>query len=853
MKIKKIALSILLIISMLMPSLAFAANGEKTEPEYGEVLYGKLLLLENMGYFEDMSELDPNAEVNRAHFAHWLAITANLTEKSAFGEITLSDVSENTEYYDDIKKVVSAGYMTGSDDNTFRPSEPITLSDAAVVLLRVAGVQHYAELAGGYPLGYDRVAQEMGIYEGVDGAKKQQNVLVMIYNTLTGGYYDVDVPGATEVSYKSKETVAAHFHNCYEIKGTITANGFTKLYSESNVVSKNSLEIDKIVYSTTKDYNDLLGMYVKGFYRYDEDKDEKIIVSVYATEKNNDVVVIDTDEMELSDSLKLTYETENGKEEHVRLARGFNFVYNNRVVMNRADTDVLIKDGQLTLVDGDNDGEYETVIAKSPETMKIAGVDMYDTTVYTDKAALSVEGPPYAKAVFKKYENGVYSDITIDEIERNSVATVYRSHDGLYLEMLICTDTLYAVPEKIGEETAVIDGLEYEFATDKARESLQLGTKAEILLDVFGRIAYVESGGVDSFQYAFLYKCWYDIDTDSAKLKLVTSTGVKTYDTSNTFKTDGVKIDAHTLPSVLSQDIIRYRLNEDEKIIAIDSANDTETYNKQTNSLKRNVAPGNIVYYPNSKSFYVDGRYKADENSFFIVVPSDPKEMTEIELYSTSYNYGIDPQSYKFALYDIDEEDLTIGAYILYPTESLKNPEPDQESPAAVVEEITTGIHEGDIVEMLVMNDNGSILTYPIDESVSKETVNSIEFGDVVRYELNAKGMIGGLKVELNADARNPEMSKVTITGNNFYRYNFGKITNMKSGHLIMETFDGTKLTIPSGDVQAYTLVDMKAKTINKMDKNNYSMYIEGASTPSYVFARVYKNYRTLDLVIYKY
>lgn len=527
MKIKHRFLSAILILSMLFPVVIYAEESDTKLPEYGERVYGKLLFLENMGYFSDMSELALDDGVNREQFAHMLSITANMTDEKAFTETSFYDVPETNAYYDDIQKVISAGYMVGSGIGRFSPSKEITLGEAAVALVRLTGREAYAQSKGGYPAGYEATARNIGIYDGVDGKNNQKNILLMIYNTLTASYLTPVGLGRENTVYQTEDTVAAYFHNVYAIKGVMTANRYTSIYREEYACNNDSVEIDNTAFKTKGDYNDLLGKMVRGFYRYDKENDERTIVSIYAENKDNDVLVVNADGLQLDGDLNLTYEVEENKYDKAALARGFSFIYNNRVVENRQDTDVLITDGQLILINSDGDNKYETVIAREIETMKVSGIGMYNKEIYTDTDVLKLAPYSNAVAIYKRWENGQFVDITIDEIKRDSVITVYRSHDQMYLEVLVSNNTVYAAPTEIDEDYAVIDGIKYEFAKASIRSELALGVKAEFMLDVYDRIAYTGGSNNYNFQYGYMFKVLNDIENEKILLRLITSKGNK--------------------------------------------------------------------------------------------------------------------------------------------------------------------------------------------------------------------------------------------------------------------------------------------------------------------------------------
>ncbi len=79
----------------------------------------------------------PDKAVTRAEFATMVnkALGNAGTENLAF-----SDVVYGEWYYNDVSKAVAAAYTAGYDDNTFRPNNPITRQEAAVMISRIVPI-----------------------------------------------------------------------------------------------------------------------------------------------------------------------------------------------------------------------------------------------------------------------------------------------------------------------------------------------------------------------------------------------------------------------------------------------------------------------------------------------------------------------------------------------------------------------------------------------------------------------------------------------------------------------------------------------------------------------------------------
>lgn len=76
----------------------------------------------------------PNVAVSRAEFAYMLnAVLGN----TASASIQFSDVKSGSWYYNAVQKAIAAGYASGYDNGTFKPTASITRQEASVMLSRI--------------------------------------------------------------------------------------------------------------------------------------------------------------------------------------------------------------------------------------------------------------------------------------------------------------------------------------------------------------------------------------------------------------------------------------------------------------------------------------------------------------------------------------------------------------------------------------------------------------------------------------------------------------------------------------------------------------------------------------------
>ncbi|WP_222861076.1 LamG-like jellyroll fold domain-containing protein [Paenibacillus ihumii] len=80
----------------------------------------------------------PNQAITRAEF---VTLVNKVFNFSAMNEIPFKDIHAEDAYYSEIKKAITAGYLSGYEDGTVRPGAVITRQEAAVVLAKVFALQ----------------------------------------------------------------------------------------------------------------------------------------------------------------------------------------------------------------------------------------------------------------------------------------------------------------------------------------------------------------------------------------------------------------------------------------------------------------------------------------------------------------------------------------------------------------------------------------------------------------------------------------------------------------------------------------------------------------------------------------
>ncbi len=169
MRLKRLGcciLAIVLSLSLAVPVNSYAAStftdtgGHWAESYINTAVNQKIIT----GYPD--GKFQPDKAVTRAEFATMVNKALGNTGTES---LTFSDVSYGEWYYNDVAKAVAAAYTAGYDDNTFRPNNPITRQEAAVMISRIvptygedANLKTYSDYGSIADWAYDAVEKVNG-------------------------------------------------------------------------------------------------------------------------------------------------------------------------------------------------------------------------------------------------------------------------------------------------------------------------------------------------------------------------------------------------------------------------------------------------------------------------------------------------------------------------------------------------------------------------------------------------------------------------------------------------------------------------------------------------------------------
>lgn len=159
-------LSLVLVGIMLLSSISvFSENNSKDE---GTIIQRtELAQLYDIGIMSDVGS-GPYQNITRAEMAKIITQTLRMTSVSMTNSFT--DVSNDNPYTNQIGVVQSLKIMCGCGNDIFKPDADITYYEVVKTIVTMLGYEPLALQKGGYPHGYLKVGNEIGIilYPGAE-------------------------------------------------------------------------------------------------------------------------------------------------------------------------------------------------------------------------------------------------------------------------------------------------------------------------------------------------------------------------------------------------------------------------------------------------------------------------------------------------------------------------------------------------------------------------------------------------------------------------------------------------------------------------------------------------------------
>ncbi len=730
----------------------------------------------------DDGRFRPDRSIQRADFVA-MVIKAMGFDSAAFAvsEAPFRDVPADHPAANAISLAYEMGIIGGDGNGAFAPEDPVTFEQASKILVNILGYGDVAAATGGYPTGYVTVALNEGVVPRDSGLQlgspvSRGNIARMIYNAL-------DTEILKQVSFGDRavfeagggRTLLSEGLKLKKATGTITANSATTVYGGS-LRLVNAVEIDDVIYEVgDTDAEALLGYTVT--YYYQDEESDPVLRYVIPKSGVNQTLVIKADDME--DYADYTYQYwEDDRIRRASFTKETNIIINGKAAPSYRDEQLCPDMGEVLLLDNNNDGVYDIVFVTSYFNLVLHRYSESDGMLY-DKydPARQIALEPGDSDTTYTLTDSQGNPMALSELQEWDVIAVafgqdYQGSRKLY-QMVVSRNMVAGEIQEVsdqggnGAQQVVINDETYEVAPSYAQgnESLQAGQYIECYLDIDGKIAAVSDSSSVGGVYGYLVECANKSGLDDCILFRIYSFVEQKFEileSASKIKIDGndVEADASNIPLALhanptsdrlvQQQLIRYKTNAENKIIAVDTC--AAGAGGDGDRLHMVTRANNFRHKTASKIFYgmVDGKsiqVPIASTTIILRIPANPDDLDEagFHIESTSGYFGNDDDR-SFTTYSCKESDDEFAPEVLILS---ADPSFRGNSPVGYVSKIVNAVDEEGIIKIkLTMFQNGEEKEVFLNGDLSDTFASyPVEIGDAVRYTLDKNNEIDQLQL----------------------------------------------------------------------------------------------------------
>jgi len=676
---KKI-LSVLLTVIFLLQGVSVAAK-TTTAGDFEKTLLTKIGVLQ--------SKTDDGDTLNRLEFAK--IITNILSYKGAVAaesnETYYVDVSYQDENADAINLVTSRGIMNGVGEGKFAPEQNLTASQAICAVVNMLGYHYTAELRGGYPSGYYAVASEIGVLKNVDVSKQEIEygaLKQLLANALLTEVMIITGVGS-QIAYETVdgETLLKKATGLKIVEGVLRGTNSSSLTKEDACVPGEINIAHERIQTEQTNLGDLVGCHVYACVQEGDTAGEWELVYIEKSEdENRELVIRAKDIEEISGNRISYYREDSSRAGTARFSQEADVMWNGSPFSTWLEDDLYLEDGEIRLIDHNNDGIYDIVSLICYRTTVVKTIDKEDrnfTDSYNVENYLDLEDIPEENVTIYDVK---MKKIKFNDISANDVVTWYTDRTNQFYTLIVAKEnTIVGSVNGIFETDGivVIDEIEYEIAPSylayyqKQKElgidELPSGTIGLFYLDYMDRVAGFKMGVGDSdgWKYGYFIKSFYDIDSDRNMVRIFSEDNVMLiYPVSKKLKIDFERVREDAVENalgVISEGIVRFTVNANNEIDKIDTL--AEDSNK--NSLIELVPAGRYAYKGLGVN-NLEGKVATDKNTKVFVIPLEGANANDYLVTTRSY-FGTD-KYYNLSAYG-SAESIFAGAIVLKLSENV--------------------------------------------------------------------------------------------------------------------------------------------------------------------------------------
>ncbi|MBP3360073.1 MAG: hypothetical protein J6N52_04405 [Clostridia bacterium] len=655
------------------------------------------------------------------------------------------DVDDDTPYYGEINMAKEVGLVSGVSYNKFAPSEDMSVQDAKTVIKKILGYENLPE----------KIFVGTGIYEGVEkqtGVLIEKDLISLLYNSLE--IDKVIYSGTNEYDMDSGITILNDNLKISTVTGIVDSNEYTGLYVSEGTTGSERFTVGGVEIYGEGNYDDLLGTKVKVFCKEDKYGENEC---VYIYDKDNKRVSANHDEISgFSHNTYSIVPDGTNKKKQYKLSEKSAIIYNGKACESLPN--MIPKYGDIELIDNNRDNTFDVVKINDYKSVFSVGIYAEDYAIFAD------DGTTYT-----------FDEDTIVYIDSKKAefSSILPNSSVLYRESI----------NSNGDKLRILDVSTVNFAgkiTSKTEDEIKIGAdsyklnpycvldanvgeEGKYYIDAKGKLAYFLPSLVSSERYAYLFHANYDEGDSTGYMVIYNDSGVKELcEIGKSVILDGKSVDSEVACRKLAGrfELIRYKKTEDGRITYVD----TPDVGANLEKVPYDGTAVKFMYRNRGKGFterfdengrYVNGPfiYFVDSTTKVFFRGADPSDLNKFKIGSIAE--FTDGTELKLEAYDMDEKGICKAIVI--------------DNSGAGAEKIYTYNYlyfVNEVVEKIDSDDeiyydirgiySGASTSYSVDPEMFPQVTN-IKPGDIIQFNANTDGQLTAIQYVYAKSGKVPE------------------------------------------------------------------------------------------------
>lgn len=772
-----------LVISAMLVLSAVSVNAEEYAADKQNTDF---LILRELGIINGLNydSLNVNDTVSKSTFVNYLV---NIIQNEGAG------ASYNKET---LKKAEGLGLIVSADD--IKEDQILTADEAVAMAVRVLGYDSVA-IEGGWAQGYYNVAYREDLLKGLalNGNVTYEQMIKLLKNLIEAEHPKIDM-NAYGNTLDASETwpVLEYYRDIYCVKGVVTANSDTSLYSTTGA-GIGWVSIDGNSYNAGEsNAAELLGHRVEAYIQRDKSYEDTVL---YVVDISDNELVIDADLVEsVSDdcrTLEYYQNKDSNRTKKVKIAADAAFMLNGIAYSDCKPSDFTREGTKVVLVESKS-GDYDFVNLIYAETMIVSSVSTSSQTITNeyqfDGVIKKLDLSDLNDDEWVIYKNG--EEISLTDIAAGDVVSVYRTETGK-VKIEVQTNAFEGKVSSCSDDDVTIDGTKYELSelyqnalknNETSAQKIDSGVSYTFRLNANGKIISANFLASDNLTYGYVTKIWEDDIPDEVGITIFLSDGSwQSYEFADRVRWNGKRVKENTLISndeILSSipGLVGINFDKDKQINVLETP---IKYYKGIDPKRLNTTGKQTYTYRWNGNTFANHYYMTSETIVFII-PDDPNADKSNYRVSTGTSAFWANRAYEFIGYNRDEYymlDLVVNKRSIADIQEV-------EGSFYMIKEKGVTVDDNDEVSdyIKVASKEYAGVTF-----IGKRGMfDSLDDGDLIRVHFDATGKIDNYELALDADAEQTRYlpSDSDRDGSSSLVRGFAVKTDAASGNIIIDT-----------------------------------------------------------------